>query len=116
MLNSLRFLGMNDFAEINRMTLYEYNMRMTAFRLKQADREYAIHLQAWMNREIKAKRESGKKKLVPVYKTFKQFFDFEKRVREILRTEEKAGVNMKSQGIYNLMKKQKERRLEDGKL
>lgn len=116
MLNSLRFLGMNDFTEINRMTLYEYNMRMTAFRLKQADREYGIHLQAWANREIKAKRESGKKKLVPVYKTFKQFFDLEKRIREILRVEEPVGINTKSRGIYNLMKKQKERRLEDGNL
>ncbi len=93
------------------MTLYEYNMRMTAFRLKQADREYEIHLQAWMNREIKAKREAGKNKLVFVYKTFKQFFDLEKRVRGIMQAEEKTGVNMKSQGIYNLMKKQKERRL-----
>ena len=116
MLNSLRFLCMNDFTEINRMTLYEYNMKMTAFRLRQADREYESHLQAWVNREIKAKREAGKKKLVPVYKTFKQFFDLEKRTREILRAEEPVGINTKSRGIYNLMKKQKERRHEDGNL
>ena len=104
MLNSLRFLGMNDFAEIDRMTLYEYHMRMTAFRLRQADREYEIHLQAWANREINAKKKSGKKKLVFLYDHFKRFFDYEK------------GAGERSQGIFDLMKKQKERSRGDGEL
>lgn len=98
------------------MTLYEYNMRMTAYQLKQADREYEIHLQAWMNREIEAKKKSGKKKMVPIYKTFKQFFDLEKRIKEILQPEEKTVLSTRSQGIYDLMKRQKERRKVDGNL
>lgn len=107
---------MNDLAEINRMTLYEYSLRMTAFRLKRADREYEIHLQAWLNREIKAKKKSGKRKMIPVYENFKQFFDYEKYINEILRPEETASVNAKSRGIFNLMKRQKERRESGGKL
>jgi hypothetical protein len=112
----MRFLGMNDFAEIDRMTLYEYGLRMTAFRLRRADREYELHLQAWLNREIKAKKKSGKRKMVPVYGNFKQFFDYEKCINEILRPEEKSGMNTKGRGIFDLMKKQKERRERIGKL
>lgn len=116
MLNSLRFLGMNDFAEIDRMTIHEYSLRMTAFRLRRADREYEIHLQAWLNREIKAKKKSGKRKMILVYENFRQFFDYEKCINEILRPSGKPGINAKSQGIFNLMKRQKERRESDGKL
>lgn len=107
---------MNDLAEINRMTLYEYSLRMTAFRLRRADREYEIHLQAWLNREIKAKKKAGKRKMIPVYENFKQFFDYEKRINEILRPAERTGINVKSKGIFNLMKRQKERRENGGKL
>ena len=107
---------MNDFAEIDRMTLYEYHMRMTAFRLRQADREYEIHLQAWAKREINAKKKSGKKKLVFLYDHFKRFFDYEKRVREILHPEGCKGAGERSQGIFDLMKKQKERSRGDGEL
>lgn len=98
------------------MTLYEYNMRMTAFRLRQADREYEIHLQAWANREINARKKSGKKKLVFVYDHFKRFFDYEKRVQGILHPEGCVGVSERRQGIFDLMKKQKERSHGNGEL
>ena len=37
-LDSIRYLRMNDFSEIDRMTLYEYEMRMKAFELRRVDR------------------------------------------------------------------------------
>ena len=64
------------------MTLYEYGIRMKAFRLQMADHEYWIHLQAWVNREVKAERRKGRGKSEPVYKKFDSFFDYEKRVKE----------------------------------
>lgn len=82
-MDCLRYLGMADFNEIDRMTLYEYGMRMKALRLRQIDREYEIHLQAWANHNVQATKRQGKDKAVPVFKTFKQFFDYEKRIEEV---------------------------------
>lgn len=74
---------MNDIEVIDRMTLYEYKLRMRAYRLKVVDDEYWIHLQAWVNREIKAEKKKGKDKSEPVYKRFSSFFDYEKRLSEV---------------------------------
>ncbi len=94
------------------MTLYEYDMRMTAYRLKQADREYEIHLQAWLNWNVQARKKKGKHKCVPVFKTFQQFFDYKKCVREALGSENEGSGFARpiKQGIADLLKKQKEGR------
>lgn len=55
---------------------------MKAFNLKQIDEERDMHLQAWLNHGVTATKEQGKKQ-VPVYETFKEFFDYEARVKEI---------------------------------
>lgn len=68
--------------DIEVLTLYEYQMRMKAYRLAQVDREYEMHLQAWLNHAVTATKEQGKKQ-VPVYKNFKEFFDYEKRLKEV---------------------------------
>ena len=80
---------MNDFNEIERMTLYEYDIRMLACGLKRLDERNAIHEAAWANQRVKATEERGKK-VYPVYKSYKEFFDFEKYEREILGIEEES--------------------------
>lgn len=103
---------MKDFSEINRMTLYEYEMRMTAYRLQQADREYNIHLLAWESWNVQAMKKQGKHKRVPVFGTFKQFYDYEGRVKDILSgNSEKTNLPDKKRKLARLLKKQKERRL-----
>ncbi len=111
-LNSLRFLNMKDFTEINSMTLYEYNMRMKAFQLRQVDRELEIHQQAWANWNVKAMKTQGKKR-VPVFGSFKQFFDYDSRIKEILGHSE---VDRRNHRITEILRKQQERRKRDGKL
>lgn len=64
------------------LTLPEYALLMKAHRLKRIDKEHDMHLQAWVNQSAKAMKEVGKKQ-VPVYKSFKEFFDYEKRLAEI---------------------------------
>lgn len=64
------------------MTLYEYEMQMRAYNLKRVDKEYDIHLQAWLNHAATATKEQGKK-VVSVYKDFQDFFDYKKRLREL---------------------------------
>lgn len=69
--------------------MYEYDMRMLAYRLREVDRDYVLHYLAWINRDIKAMKSQGKKKRVPVFKKFKQFFDYEKQVSKVFGTNEK---------------------------
>lgn len=109
---------MNDFAEIGRMTLYEYDMRMTAYQLKRVDREYELHLQAWLNWNVQATKKKGKHKRAPVFKSFRQFFDYRKRIRDVLE-EENEGARLareKKQGIADLLRRQKEGRKKHGNI
>ena len=106
---------MRDFSEIDRMTLYEYEMRMTAFELQRVDREYEIHLQAWTNWNVRAMKKSGKKKRVPVFKKFRQFFDYQKRESEVLGHKRK-GMSSEGERIICGMKQQKERQKTNGQL
>lgn len=85
---SMRYFGMTDFTEINRMTLSEYRLRGTAYKLKQLDSEYMVAREAWLNRQIMATKKKGKNRQEYVYKTFKSFFDYEKAEREILNGSE----------------------------
>ncbi len=113
-LNSLRYLGMRDFPEIRRMTLYEYNMRMKAFRLQQVDRDYDLHLLAWESWNVQAMKKQGKNKTVPVFKTFKQFFDYEARLKGAY--DEKEKKDPKVSNIIIGMRELEERRRRDGEL
>ena len=68
---------------------------MKAESLKRVDSEYEIHLQAWVSHQVKAEKKQGKK-TVPVYEKFSQFFDYEKRIDDILKPkkEEKKLTNL----------------------
>ena len=70
------------------LLLDEYLLLMKAYNLKRVDTEYDYHLQAWLSQQVQATEQRGKKS-VPVYKNFKDFFDYEERVNEILKPEPK---------------------------
>lgn len=57
---------------------------MEALRLKNVDEDFAAHRQAWLNREVQAEKQVGKQ-LKPVFGTFDQFFDYEKRLNNNFR-------------------------------
>lgn len=69
--------------DIGRMTCYEYELRKRAYALAEVDEEYRIHRMAWVHREIKAEKKTGKNKSKPVYRRFKDFFDYEKVQEEV---------------------------------
>lgn len=83
------------------MTIPEYKLLMKAVRLKQIDKEYELHLQAYLNLLVKAEKKAGKGKSKPVYRKFKQFYDYEKRLAEIESKENKSQFS----GIGKLLKK-----------
>lgn len=105
---------MHDFTEINRMTMYEFCVRMQAARLRQVDREYELHLLAWDCWDVQSMKKQGKKR-VPVYQTFRQFFDYEAREKEAYtgKQAEKTGIGVR---IMQAMKRQKEGMKPGGKL
>lgn len=76
------------------MTFSEYEVRLKAFRLKQLDKMYDMHIQAWINQSVTSTKTQGKKE-VPVYKTFKDFFDYEAKEKELLgiKTIKKQYIN-----------------------
>ena len=67
---------------IEEMTIKEYSWRIEAFNLSRIDQEYDMHMQAWLNHQATATKSKGKK-TVSVYKSFKDFFDYEKRLLEV---------------------------------
>lgn len=87
-LNCFRYLGFTRLIDVEVLTLREYFYRIKAYQLKQIDKEYDLHLQAWLIAQAKATKEQGKKQ-VPVFRTFKDFYDYEKRLKEA-ETERKA--------------------------
>ena len=79
--NCFRFFGFTSFEQVERLTIPEYEMLCQAYKLKAVDEQSRMHQQAWLNIQAGAQKESGKK-LKPVYKTFKSFFDYEKELKK----------------------------------
>lgn len=69
---------------MDEITLAEYELLMKAERLKQIDLDYRCHLIAFLTKAASAEKPAGKGKSKPVYKNFKKFFDYEKRIKEVL--------------------------------
>lgn len=82
---------MADMKEIERITLHEYDLRLTAYRLKQADKSRDMHLMAWFSRDIEATNKKGDRYQ---YEKFEDFFDMETEERRVLGLGEKT-VNEK---------------------
>lgn len=80
---------MTDIRQIERMTPYEFEIRMTAYQLKRLDEQETIHHQAWVNWQVQSTKKEGKK-TVPVFTSFKKFFDKEKLENEILGKKEET--------------------------
>ncbi len=95
-------MDFKSFAEVDRLTIPEYNLLMEAVQLKQVDNDYRNHLQAFLNFAVKAEKKAGKGKTKPVYRKFKQFYDYEGEVQKI--TKKDKGKSRFS-GIGKFLKK-----------
>lgn len=78
-------MDFKSFAEVDRLTIPEYNLLMEAVQLKQVDADYRNHLQAFLNFAVKAEKKAGKGKTKPVYRKFKQFYNYEDEVQKITK-------------------------------
>ena len=75
-------MGFKSFAEVDRLTIPEYQLLMEAARLRQIDQDYRNHLQAFLNFAVTARKKTGKNKSRPVYRRFDRFFNYEKEVKK----------------------------------
>lgn len=75
---------------------------MEAVRLREVDKDYRNHLQAFLNFAVKAEKKTGKNKSKPVYSKFKRFYDYEK---EVERAKNHGKEQSRFAGIGKLLKK-----------
>ena len=78
--------------EVDVLTIPEYNLLMEAVNLKEVDRDYSNHLQAFLNHSVKAEKKVGKNKTRPVYRRFKQFYDYESALKETREPDQKKSM------------------------
>lgn len=86
------------------MTIPEYELRLKAYRLKRLDEQELIYQQAWVNWQVQATKQQGKKQ-VSVYPTFRKFFDKKKFENEILGLDSPDAKLKKDNKLIDLMKK-----------
>ena len=84
--------------EIKRTTIADYEVMVEAYQLAQIDREFEIHMLAWQSVQAGASDKKGK----PIYSSFKKFFNYEKRIKEV-RSDEEIDGNTSS--FFNRLKK-----------
>lgn len=81
----MRNLGIDSIADIHALTMHEYKLRVKAAQYKRLDDEYRMHKQAFLNNAVTATEEKGKR-IVPVYRKFEDFFNYEKLEKKLNET------------------------------
>ncbi len=100
-INCFRYFGFTSFAQIDQLTLAEYEIMQEALELKLLDESLYEHRQAFLNFIVRAEKSAGKGKKKPVYKRFRQFFDYEKELEKLKMKKEKKN---RFSGIGKLLK------------
>ncbi|CCK20352.1 MAG: hypothetical protein ACTH6K_09045 [Lactococcus cremoris] len=87
------------------MTIADYEMLAKAHDLANVDKMMYIHLQAFLNRNVKAEKKTGKKSK-PVFDKFNKFFDYEKAVNDVMnKSKNSEETKPKFSGLGDLLKK-----------
>lgn len=81
--NCFRYFGFTTFAQVDRLTIPEYNLLMETLKLRMLDESLHEHKQAYLNFAVQAEKKVGKGKTKPVYRKFKDFFDYDKELKKI---------------------------------
>lgn len=87
------------------LSMREYELLMKAVELREADIEYHLNLQAWLNVKAGAKKKAGKDKERLVYNRFDKLYDRKEAIDRIMHPEKEHESRFK--GIGKLLRKQK---------
>ena len=102
-----RYFSFTSFNDVERLTPYEYRLMMEGLELRKLDEEYAIEKLAYDTFRASSTKSQGKTKRVPVYKTFKSFFDYEKRLKQVKRLIKKEKQENQWSNWSNYLKRKK---------
>lgn len=81
-MNCFRYFNFTDFKQVDDLTPYQYRIMMKALSYKQIDEEYMIHRLAFETFRATSTKTMGRN-TYPVYKNFKTFYDYEKRLKDL---------------------------------
>lgn len=76
-----RYLDFKSLDQVDDLTIKEFEWMMEAHRLKEVDKIYFIHLQAFKNFQATATKKVGKRQK-PMYSRFEKFFDYDKAIEQ----------------------------------
>lgn len=79
----------------------EYELLMEAVRLKQVDKDYRNHLQAFLNFAVKAEKKIGRRSR-PKFDKFKKFYNYEEEQEKARKS---SGTETRFSGIGKLLNK-----------
>lgn len=96
-------MGFKSFDEVNRLTIAEYEILTKAAELREADLDYRLHMQAFLNVQAGAKKKVGKNKERLVYNRFDKFYNRKKEIDRIMKPKEESRFS----GIGELFRKRK---------
>lgn len=65
------------------MTIPEYKLLMEAVNLRETDRDFWVHWQAFQNFRVKGTKRIGKNRQKPVYSRFDKFYDYDAALKKI---------------------------------
>lgn len=100
-------MNFKSFAEVDRLTIPEYNLLIEAVRLKQVDMDYRNHLQAYLNFAVKAEKKAGKNKSKPVYSKFKRFYNYKEELDKVYEEINQAKISKsRFSGIGKLLNRE----------
>lgn len=85
------------------MTIPQYEILMGAMELRMLDESLHEHRQAFLNLAVQAQKKAGKGKTRPVYRTFRQFFDYDRELNKL--KSRKKQKRSRFSGIGKLLKK-----------
>ena len=97
-----RYLDFKNLEQVDNITPYEYRLLMKSKELQIVDKQYEIHLQAYLNMTAQARKQVGEKQRM-VYTRFDKFFDYQKQLDKVMGFKKKS----KFDGLAQFIKEQK---------
>lgn len=101
----MSLLGLSDMTQIERMTTGEYALRMKAYRRRRLEEERVLHKLAFLNVAAQSTKKTGKH-VEPVYKTLKDFFDYEEELKELYTGKKDKSPSSLGDRVMQAMRKQ----------
>ncbi len=103
-----RYCGFTSLDQVDQVTIPEYKLLIKSARLREADRDYRNHLQAYLNLRARDKKKVGKK-LQYVYTTFDKFYNAEKAEAEAMGEKKGTVRRSLSKAIGDIYRKYREK-------